>query len=334
MPDNKNFAARIEILDECLRNHYRKWTLQDLIDTVNEKLFERFGISAGKRTIQEDLKCLKEQKGAPIEKRKEGSVTYFHYSDSNFSIKNLPIQDDEIGLLNDAIHILKQVNDFKVLQEVDAIVRKLQNTIDTNIPGGPAIIQFEKHTVASGTEHIDNLFSAIKEKTVLRIAYQSFKATEPTEGLFHPYLLKEYRNRWFVIGSHDRSEQLTNLALDRIKSVKPSAHPFAANPKFDPETYFNNLIGVSLPEGEPVQCVEIKVVARQAPYIRTKPIHHTQEIVREYANGSLLIRLWIVVNYELQSVLLGYGCDLEVVKPTTLREAMKQIFTSAIQCYQ
>ncbi|WP_121352034.1 helix-turn-helix transcriptional regulator [Flavisolibacter nicotianae] len=334
MPDNKNFAARIEIIDECLRNHYRRWTLQNLIDAVNEKLNERFGISAGKRTIQDDLKYLKEQKVAPIEKRKEGPTTYFYYSDSSYSIKNLPIGSEEISLLNDAIHILKQVNDFKVLEDVNGIIHKLQNTVNTNVPGGPAIIQFEKHTVAFGTEHIDDLFSAIKEKTVLRITYQSFKATEPTEGLFHPYLLREYRNRWFLIGSHDGSEKVTNLALDRIKAIKPSLHPFVANPFFDPETYFNNLVGVSLPEGEPVQAVEIKIAPSQAPYIRTKPIHHTQEILKVYANGALLIRLQLVVNYELRSVLLGYGCDVEVLKPIALRNSMKEIFETAASCYR
>lgn len=307
--------------------------MQSLIDAVNEKLDERFGIKAGKRTIQDDLKYLKYEKEAPIEKRKEGTTTYFYYSDSNYSIKNLPIGNEEINLLKDAIDILKQVSDFKVLADVNNIIQKLQNTVNTNVPGGPAIIQFEKHTVASGTEYIDDLFSAIKEKTVLRIAYQSFKSTEPTEGLFHPYLLKEFRNRWFLIGSHEGSEKVTNLALDRIKGVKPSSNPFVANPFFDPETYFNNLVGVSLPEGEPVQAIEIKVAKNQVPYIRTKPIHHTQEIVKEYANGSLLIRLQLVVNYELRSVLLGYGCDMEVLKPATLRDSMKENFEMALNCY-
>ena len=67
MPDNKNFACRIEIIDECLRNRFRKWTLQNLIDAVNDKLMERYGKTAGKRTIQDDLKFMKEEKVAPIE---------------------------------------------------------------------------------------------------------------------------------------------------------------------------------------------------------------------------------------------------------------------------
>src|SRR5258706_7422388 len=129
MPINKDFALRIEIIDECLRNHYRKWTLQNLIDTINEKLTDRYGKSVKKRTIQNDLKYLIDEKQAPIEKRKNGNKIYFYYSDVNYSIKNLPINSEEINYLNDAIQILRQVNDFKILGDVDEIINKLHNTL-------------------------------------------------------------------------------------------------------------------------------------------------------------------------------------------------------------
>ncbi|RZK11571.1 MAG: WYL domain-containing protein [Flavobacterium sp.] len=334
MPDNKNFAYRIEIIDECLRNRFRKWTLQNLIDAVNDKLMERYGKTAGKRTIQDDLKFMKEEKEAPIEKRKDGAITYFFYSDVNYSLKNLPIKDEEIGFLNDAINILRQVNDFKLIQDVDEIVNKLQNTVNTNIENGPSIIQFEKHTTAIGTEYIDDIFSAIKDKCALRITYQSFNANESMQFIFHPYLLKEYRNRWFVIGRQEASNKITNLALDRIKAIKNSNSQYVPNDLFDPETYFNNLIGVSMPEGETIQQIDIRVAAKQAPYIRTKPIHHTQEVIKEYAKGDILIRVWLINNYELRSVLQSFGCDLEVLKPASLRESLIETFQNAMECYR
>jgi predicted DNA-binding transcriptional regulator YafY len=333
MPQNKDFALRIEIIDECLRNRYRKWTLQDLIDSVNEKLTERYGKTAGKRTIQDDLKYMKEEKGAPIEKIKSGTKTYFLYGDINYSIKNLPIKDEEISYLNDAINILRQVNDFKILQDVDEIVSKLQNTVKTNIEGGPTIIQFEKNATAAGIGYIDDIFSAIKEKTPLRVTYQPFNA-EPQQHVFHPYLLKEYRNRWFLIGRKNNSGSITNFALDRIKEIKNSNIDFVENDLFDPETYFNNLIGVTMPEGELVQPIEIKVTANQAPYIKTKPIHHTQEIIKEYAKGDILIRLYLISNYELRSVILSFGCDLEVIKPLALRESLREVLQKAVICYK
>ena len=334
MPENKDFALRIEIIDECLRNRYRRWTLQDLIDTVNEKLNERYGKSASKRTIQDDLKHLKEEKLAPIIKKKIGAITYFSYSDPNYSIKNLPINDEEISFLKDAIYMLRQVNNFKILQDVDEIVSKLQNTVNTNIEGSSSIIQFEKHILLKGTDFIDDLFVAIKEKTPLRISYQSFKAEKPEQFIVHPYLLKEYRNRWFLIGRIGNGESITIFALDRIQEIKNSNTSFIHNDIFNTETYFNNLVGVTFPEGEQIQSIEIRISARQAPYIRTKPIHQTQEILKDFKNGDILIRLWVINNYELRSVLLGFGCDIEVIKPISLRENMQDVLLQAVKKYQ
>lgn len=334
MPENKDFALRIEIIDECLRNRFRKWTLQDLIDTVSDKLHERYGKTVGKRTIQEDLKHMKEDKLAPIIKKKNGAITYFSYSDPNYSIKNLPIKDEEINYLKDAIHILRQVNDFKILQDVDDIINKLESTVNTNIEGGPSVIQFEKHSLVNGTEYIDDLFSAIKEKTPLRITYQSFKADKAVQYVFHPYLLKEYRNRWFLIGRIGSADSITNLALDRIKEIKNSNSEYIPNNLFNPETYFNNLIGVSIPPGAEIQQIEIRVTAKQAPYIRSKPIHHTQEVIHEYKNGDILIRLWLITNYELCSTILGFGNDVEVVKPQPLRENIQEALKQAEKKYQ
>ncbi len=299
---------------------------------MNEKLQDSFGKSITKRTIQDDIKFMIEHKQAPIEKRKEGTTTYFYYSDQSYSIKNLPVKEEEILLLNDALNILRQVNDFKILFDVDEIVNKLQNKINANIEKSSAIIQFEKHTVL-GTGFIDDLFTAIKEHLPLRITYQPFTAHEATQVIFHPYLLKEYRNRWFLIGRDGDNKNVRNLALDRIKKIKNSDIPFIPNNLFDPETYFNNFIGVTILKGEEIQIIEIKVVAKLAPYIRTKPIHQTQEVIKECSNGEIIIKLNLIYNYELCSVLLGFGADIEVLKPVSLRENLKNVFKKGFDLY-
>ena len=334
MPENKDFAMRIDILDECLRNRLRKWTLQKLVEEVNIKLKERYNKSASKRTIQNDIKYLIEERNAPIDRKKDGNVTHFAYLDGTFSIKNLPIQDEEIARLKDVINMLSQINDFQIVAEVEEIIRKLQNSVSTETEKSPSVIQFEKHTTSIGTEYIDNIFTAIKEKATLRISYQPFKAEKPEECLFHPYLLKEYRNRWFVIGRKGNADSITNFALDRIKNIKNSINDYMPNNLFDPEVYFNNLIGVTIPIGSSPEPIEIKVAVNQAPYIKTKPIHYTQEIIKEFKNGDVLIRLWLISNYELRSVLLSYCGDLEVIKPLSLRNDMQSILQKGVNCYK
>ncbi len=334
MPKNKDFAFRIEIIDECLRNRYRKWTLQSLIDAVNDKLRDRYGKMIGRRTIQDDLKYLKENKDAPIEKKKNGKETFFYYSDLNYSIKNLPVKIEEIGYLSDAINILRQINNFQILKDVDEIIRKLKNTAKVSTEGARTIIQFEKHTVAIGTKYIDDIFTAIKERIALRITYQSFRAQAPSTCTFYPYLLKEYRNRWFVVGMRANSNLVINFALDRIKSIKNSNEDFLENELFNPDIYFNNLIGVTLPNGAAVELIKIKIDVAQAPYVRTKAIHYTQEIIKELDNGDIIITLKLICNYELRSVLLGFGRDLEILEPFHLRQDIKEVFEDAISHYK
>ncbi len=331
MPRNKGFSQRIELLDECLRRKQKKWFIEDLLEVINEKLQDRYGQAVSKRTIQYDLDYLLNEKQAPVEKAKDGARVYYFYSDPNYSILNLPVSEEELSYLRDAIRMLRQVNDFKILDDVDQIVDKLEQTVTTNVGDSRSMIQFEKHTHADGSEYLDDLFTAIRERSVLKISYEPF-GQPVQEWVMHPYLLKEYRNRWFLIGRKDDNTVITNLALDRIRRLKNSSLSYSDNDRFDPETYFDHIIGVSFPEGEQVQDVVIKVHGRQAFYVRTKPVHHSQQIESTSAD-QMLIKLRLINNYELRSVLLSYGPDIEVVAPESLKDQMKALYTTAAKLY-
>lgn len=333
MPKNKDFARRLEILDECLRNHLKKWSLEALLEQVNIKLNDRYGKKTSKRTLQADLKYLQDERDAPIAKRRDGQQTYFYYSNRQFSIRNLPINDEELGFLKDALNILRQVNDFSIIGEIQAVITKIENTISTHTDGNTAIIQFENHTIASGVNYIDDLYQAIKAGIAIKLSYQPFNK-ESVIRICHPYLLKEYRNRWFLIGQTDNRNELTVFALDRIRSLKATNIPYKANNSFKPETYFNNMIGVTMPESATPEIIEIKVSPASSPYILTKPIHNCQEILNEYENGGILIRLKLIINFELVSVLLSYGNGIEILKPRLLRDLLQEKLNQAADLYK
>lgn len=150
----------------------------------------------------------------------------------------------------------------------------------------------------------------------------------------HPYLLKEFRNRWFLLGREGNAARVTNYALDRIKRIRPSNEGYIENDLFNPTEYFNHLIGVSVPEGATPEDIEIKVHKQAAPYVLSKPIHLNQETVRQYKDGSILVGLKLIINYELKSVLLSYGPRLEVRKPRTLRDQLKSLLRELSALYQ
>jgi predicted DNA-binding transcriptional regulator YafY len=313
--DHKYVRGRIEILDEILRGS-RKYTFVELMDKLNESLELAGYPEISRKTLFNDLKFLKEEKGAPINKPTHGDP-YYYYTEK-FSIKNIVLDEDEVYLLRQASEILKKAAPFQISSEIDLIISKLDNRIETN--SNNTVIEFENNNLLQGLEYIKPIFEAITSKSALKISYQSFNSKMQSDIIFSPYLLKEYRNRWFVFGKNSEYNTISVLGLDRIKKIGNSIELYDDTLNFNSEKYFLNLIGVSIPKEAEVQNIEIKVKAELVPYIITKPIHKNQEVVKKYANGDVLIRVNLILNYELKSLILSYGSGMIVKKPLLIKE--------------
>ena len=299
---------------------------------INDKLGDE-GKSINKRTLFRDISNLIEEKDAPVHRPEKGDE--FYYYTSKFSIKNVPLDEDDVASLRKAIVVLKQVQDFQMMDELEGIIRKLENKIHTQTDHQQTVVQFERHTSSSGKEYFDNLMDAIESKISIKLFYQPFGFVEPLEKIVHPYLLKEFRNRWFLIGREGNADYVNNYALDRIKKIKNSEVAFVENNLFDPDHYFDSLIGVSVPRGAKPEPIDIKVFKPSVPYVLTKPIHHdSQTTLKENKDGSIVIRLNLIINFELKSILLGYGKGLEVKKPKILRDEMKNLIKETVALYK
>jgi predicted DNA-binding transcriptional regulator YafY len=329
MPATKNQDLRLEIIDELLGA--RQWTLEELLSRVNNRIGDR-SATINKRTLFRDINYLIDEKRAPIH-RPEKSDNLYYYTE-NFSLKNLPLDEDDVSILKNAIEILKQVDNFALSKDVDEIIRKLENRIHVESAKEFIFIQFERHTSSLGIEYINDLLEAIKNKNALKISYQPYSSPAPTDRIVHPYLLKEFRNRWFLLGREQDANRITNYALDRIKKIKPAAERFIENDFFNPSEYFKYLIGVSVPENAKPEEIEIKVYKHAVPYVISKPIHSNQEVVKYFKDGSILISLNLILNYELNSVLLSYGDGIEVKKPKALRAVLGDLTTTAAKLYK
>jgi predicted DNA-binding transcriptional regulator YafY len=313
--DHKYVRGRIEILDEILRGA-RKYIFVDLMEKLNESLELAGYPEISRKTLFNDLKFLKEEKGAPINKPTHGDP-YYYYTEK-FSIKNIVLDEDEIFLLRQASELLKKAAPFQISSELDLIIGKLDNRIETN--SNTAVIEFENNTLLHGLEYIKSIFEAITSKVVLKIKYQPFNKPEQNDLIFSPYLLKEFRNRWFVFGKNKEYTTISVLGLDRIKKIGNSKDLFDESLNFNSEKYFSNLIGVSIPKDSEVQSIEIKVRAELVPYIITKPLHKNQEVIKKYANGDILIKIEMIVNYELKSLILSYGSGMVLKKPLSVKQ--------------
>ena len=155
MPVNRNALIRYRTIDNCLRNRFRPWTLDDLIEACSEALYEYEGIDKGesKRTVQMDIQMMRSDKlgyNAPIvviDKK------YYTYEEADYSITNIPLTDQDLLKLNEVVEILKQFKGFTHFQELSGMVQKLEDKIHTAKTDQTSVIDFEKNENLRGQFH-------------------------------------------------------------------------------------------------------------------------------------------------------------------------------------
>ena len=322
MPDNKNFDKRKIKINEYLRNTMHPLTLDEMTD---ELIVELELDSLDKRTVQEDIKYFKNFYQAPIKKHKIGKRTVWYYDDANFSVNEIPMELDELLLLQKAVDIIAAMKTFSVSKSLQEIVLKLKQERSLNDAETASFIQFETNENTAGYKYFDPIYEAIKDEAVLKITYQRFIADEQREFIIHPYLLKEYRNRWYVVCLIDEKKGITTFALDRIISLKNSSKPFKPNNSFNPENYFQHVIGIYRKQDDKPAIVKIKVAPLQAAYFKTQPLHHTQKAIKTFKEGSVLMQYNLIINLELKQLLLSYAGSIKVIEPAGLKKEFKVI---------
>lgn len=335
MPVNRNALIRYTTIDKCLRNKYRRWTLENLIDTVSDALYEYEGIDKGvsKRTIQLDIQMMRSDKlgyNAPIavEEKK-----YYKYSEPDYSITNSPLTDNDLNKLKEVVDILRQFKGFSHFQEMTGMIQRLEDKVYSARSKQKSIVHLEVNEKLRGIEHIDSIYQAVHKKQVLNLLYQSFQARQPNTIHFHPYLLKEYRNRWFVLGRRSAKEPLVILALDRIKEISIAEDlEYVENLEFDADDHFKHVIGVTVDQVKRPQKVQLKIDRKNAPYVITKPLHSSQEVISTSKKG-IEITLNVQINFELEREILGFGDSIEVIKPEKLRNRILSKLKTAVQAY-
>lgn len=324
MPLNRATLIRISTIDKCLQNHYRRWAINDLIDACTDALAEYEGRNnpVSRRTFQNDLALMRSDRlgyNAPIVVRDN---KYYEYEDPDYSITHLPLNDEGLDALNSALDILRQLQGFPQLASSIDTISKLNEQISRQTGATPPAMDMEHVAGYRGAQFIGTIYDAVRKRQTISIEYQSFKARQAEKIVVYPYLLKEYRNRWFLIceKSTNRSPQVNIFALDRIHLVEiDKTHPFKKCVDFDPEHFFDDTIGVTKSISDKVRRVVIKVDRQQAPYVESKPFHKSQKVEQRFRDGSIQLSLKVVVNNELERLILGYGGHAEVIAPPEFR---------------
>ena len=337
MPINRNALIRYKTIDNCLRRRHIKWTLDELINACSDALYEYTGVDKiiSRRTIQLDIQMMRSGSlgaPAPIEVYEN---RYYRYKDPDYSFTDSPLTDDDLKLMGDTVEMLRQFGGFSAFAGMEDVLGRLEDHVSSMRHKRRPVILLEKNDDLRGLKYIEPLYKAIIAKTPVKIIYKSFKSRDMQKFIFSPYFLKEFRNRWFVYGWKKGAGMIFNLALDRIHEMGAApGEVYQENTVIDPDTFFDNLIGVTKNISDRAHKVRFWAAPGQVPYIETKPLHKSQFVVQRNEDGSAIFQMEVVLNYELEKDLLGFGEGVKVLAPRHLVHNMSKRLRQAAENYR
>lgn len=332
---NKNALTRYRLIDNRMTiRHKPAPTLQELVDYVSEKM----GMPISVASIQKDIYAMRYDASlgfnAPIEydNYKKGYV----YTDPSYSITNIPVAEEDLQGLEMAIGILEQFKDIPAIKIFEDAITKIAASVKQSREkvSGSSILLLDRPLRYKGIEFMSDIVEAIHGRNELRLQYQSFTSKEPKKHTVHPYFIKEYNGRMYLIAKdiHPVKEsKFLTFAFDRMHDVIKMNRTFRED-EVDKENYFRATIGISLPGSAPEK-IELQFDPAQSNYLKSQPLHHSQVILKDTAK-EFCIAIEVILNYELKALLLSFGDKLKVIKPKALAEEMKDVAQRMLALYR
>ena len=303
-----------------------------------EALYGSDGDRISTSTIEKDLNAMRYDGAlgyhAPIAYHRD-ERGYF-YEEEDFSIDNLQLNDEELESIRFAARTLVQYKNVPVFSQFGQAIGKIDDRLrmapNLETDGIDTIVQFESAPATRGSEHLMPFLEAIRSRESVKMRYRKFDSDGPVDLTVHPCLLKEYRNRWYVIAWNPERTGYRTYGLDRVESMKSTGETFNARNDFNAEQFFQHSFGISNMTEEP-QDVRVRCNQREYEYLLAQPVHESQRL-EHTESGEYRLHLRVLVTYELIQFLLGLGAAVEVLEPTSLRNQMASAMQASLEQYK
>lgn len=322
MPSSKSAYRRYKIIDGLLRNSSRPYpTMGD----IQEKCLEKLDFYPSADTIEKDIRNMKlpEPDGfdAPIKycRKHRG----YYYTDAHFSLNALTLSDSEIVSIKESLELIKSLGGAnRVNANFTSAVEKILATFHEEFPDNTLnrkIVQLDYVEGAKGFEHFNGLLKACQNQQPISFVHYSYSKRVFKAVQVHPIRLKEFENKWYLIGYSEYHRAIRTFGLDRIydpvgikkKYIKCDDHVI--------ERYCHDIYGVYPIEQQPKQEITFWTSFTITNYFEAYPIHPTQ-VGEKNESGSCFFTLHLVPSMELIKLFRSYGNNLQVIHPEWLRE--------------
>jgi len=172
--------------------------------------------------------------------------------------------------------------------------------------------------IPSGEKFLAPIIEALRDKTAIEMTYQGFTKDYPATFIVEPYCLKMFKQRWYMLAYSPGTDDMRVYGLDRIHAIEPTTQKYKLPKGFNAEAYFKDAYGTADLNYEPVE-VKISVSAEQVPYLRSLPLHTSQEEIETNEEYSIF-RYFIIPSTDFKQELYKYGSDVEVLAPEDMRK--------------
>lgn len=339
MATNKNALIRYKHLDMLLSDRHHYYDINDLTEKVNEMLYDDGFKTVTRRCIEKDLVYLTERPFcAPIERTKRNGKNCVFYKNASFSIFKQEMSREERNLLREVLNTIGQFDGLDNFEWLEKFKLGLGYNRHRRI------ISFSYNPYLKNSNLLGTLFDYISNKVVIRLYYHTFNDTAIRSIDFHPYLLKQYNDRWFILGAADSDKVILTFALDRIDKVEtlPEKKYFPCTE--DLSERFEDIVGVTLYEDRPIEHIVFWVSNVSKGYVETKPLlgsqtplrgEKEQELRVQYPNlkEGAFFSIDCICNYELIRELISYGKDLLVLTEGEVKQCIYKRVQEMIKEY-
>lgn len=272
---------------------------------IKDYLFEH-GFEIGDRTIQRDIEQIRFEFGIEIKYDRDKNGYYIDYENS-LNIESF-------------FRFLEIVNTAELLTESLLESKDSLKHIFFDTGGG-----------FKGIENLKPLLRAIKDNRKIFFTHFNFHTEKSRKYTLKPYLLKEYQNRWYVVGIIGGFNEFRTFGIDRIENLEIKTETFKPDKKLNPIEMFNKTIGLVYSENTP-QTIVLSFTPTQGKYVKTLPLHTSQRILID-DEQECRISLEVVPNYELTQQILKHGETVKVIEPQCLMDEIKEILKRNLEKY-
>lgn len=332
MANTKGYTVRQKVIDRCLQSE-RGYSIQEMMDKCNLELEDRgLHIVTSKNTIRDDIMEIQNTYFVDVETIRNGRNKRYRYKERKFSIYDAPLSERDIANLQEILSTLSLFQGRQQFKWIDETNLRIQSSMSCHPLRNYHIVKFDDNLLLKGREYLTYSFEAIRLHHSLELEYKCFNTLNAQNYIIHPYYLKQYNNRWFLLAQIDGYNTLSIFALDRICCMKEASVPYIINIEYDFDEYFKDIIGVSKPKGGVVEDIHLWINKELLPYIETKPIHSSQITFDKGENGAV-VQISVIPNFELEQMILSYGEGLKVLSPLQFKEKIKKRIWESLNNY-